>query len=180
VPIAFGMQFDFLFNGSSERDLHAQWQDINGFYHDYFDTLSTQSMVIPITVFARIQPNVLGWVFPYVEVFGGASIFNMSTSFKTSLSTINYDYNNSSNKTSATWCYGAAVGLMVKIADFIQLPSSHTALFVDTKLRFTKGGLATYYKGEINNSTTPPSANITEFHSQTDMVVFLFGFTFCF
>ncbi|MFA6570785.1 MAG: hypothetical protein WCT77_06055 [Bacteroidota bacterium] len=179
LPLVLGLQGDVLFSGSNEVIGNWYWYDPYGLPHPLKDTLTTQSMIIPITAFVRIQPNLLNWVYPYVEAFAGVNIFNLNTSYKTSFQ-LDYNYNTSENKYSASFCYGASVGLIVKLADIVTLPAMHNTVNLELKMRYSKGDKASWWKANIDQSTHQTSVQLTEFKSKTDMVLFLVGFTFGF
>ncbi len=55
VPITLGLQTDFLFYGGDERIFRYKNQ---GDWTYLRDTVSYQNMIIPVTVFMQIRPNV--------------------------------------------------------------------------------------------------------------------------
>ncbi len=59
IPVAFGLQTDLLFFGGDTK--YFKYQKAG--WNIGTDTVDTQSMIIPITAFVRLQPNT-GIVFP--------------------------------------------------------------------------------------------------------------------
>jgi opacity protein-like surface antigen len=176
VPFAFGLEADLIFNGSSESRTKWQWQDPFGYWHNEYDTASTQNMVIPVNVFARLSPNIGNFFFPYAEGFVGITVLNTSYTFNTSFNSNNTDYNNTDNETSVAFSYGGGAGFMIKIADFVQVPSSNVQMLFDVKMRYLKGEQVEYTEWKLVND----QFSETKFKSTTDMVLFMAGLTFRF
>lgn len=176
MPFAIGLEADIIFNGSTESKQQWQWQDPFGKWHTEYDTASTQNMIIPINVFARVSPNIANILFPYAEGFVGMSILNTSYTFKTSYNVNNNDYDDTDNETSVAFSYGGGAGLMIKIADFVQPPNSNVQLLFDIKMRYLKGEEVEYTEWKLVNDQFTEK----KFKSETDMVLFLAGITFRF
>ena len=184
MPLALGVEADFLFNGSN-----SNYKDSSGFFQGSpyvrHDTLSTQSMVIPINFSVRIQQNFLGYIMPYAEFVLGMNILTLSQNFNTGVifpSDTLYPNKISDSKSSIAISYGIGVGAMVKLVEFINLPSSHSSLNLDIRMRYLKGGEASYWKTESINfdNSGKPVFNVKEYKSQTDMVHFLVGLVYKF
>lgn len=184
LPLAFGLEFDFLFNGSNMDTNFNQGVWKNKIYEQR-DTVSTQSMVIPINIFARIQPDIMGYVFPYVEFVIGMNILTLSQNYSSTTFFIGDTLNpqeKSDSKSSSAFSYGVGIGAMLKLVDFVGLPASHSSLNFDIRLRYMKGDEASYWKTEsvgfdINDN---PTFKTTPFKSKTDMLIFTAGFVFRF
>jgi hypothetical protein len=176
VPFAFGMEVDVIFNGSTESRSEWQWQDPFGKWHNEYDTASTQNMVIPVNIFARLSPNIGNIFFPYAEGFVGITVLNTSYTFNTSYNVNNNDYNNTDNETSVALSYGGGAGFMIKIVDFVQVPNSNVQMLFDVKMRYLKGEQVEYTEWKLVNDQFTE----TKFKSETDMVLFMAGLTFRF
>ncbi len=176
IPFAFGLEADFLFNGSTESKTYWKWEDPFGKWHTEYDTASTQNMIIPINIFARLAPNIGNFFFPYAEGFIGLSILNTSYTYNTSYNVNNNDYNNTDNETSVALSYGGGAGFMMKIADFVQLPNSNVQMLFDVKMRYLKGEEVDYTEWKLIDDKFTE----TKFKSETDMILFMAGITFRF
>jgi hypothetical protein len=167
VPVAFGVEADFLFFGGKTKYMNVHKY---GFYIGQ-DTIDTQSMIIPIVLFARLQPNT-GFIVPYLEGFAGINIFSTTATLNT------YQYEESSqDKISASWAYGLGAGLSIKLFDFITLPDQRTSLNLDLKMKYSFGTTAEYSKVQILET------GYTEFEtykSKTDMIMTNVGISLCF
>ncbi|MCU0331643.1 MAG: hypothetical protein MUC47_11810 [Candidatus Kapabacteria bacterium] len=69
IPVAFGLEGGVVFMGGDSREQTMQ----NGLFRDTI-LQETQTSIVPIMLSMRFQPNIATWVFPYVEVVGGANI----------------------------------------------------------------------------------------------------------
>lgn len=168
VPVVFGGELDFLFFGGDTRIFKygpSNWSV-------YRDTVTTSSTMIPLNVFMKLQPNIGNFVYPYVEAVAGVNFMTVSAEYKSY-----YGDKDSKNRFSLAFNYGFGAGLMVKLVDFIQLPNSFSQMCLDIKMRYLKGSKADYATVKIKDDT---SAEFTDFNTQTDMVLFLFGLTFRF
>jgi len=187
MPFAFGLEFDFLFNGSGTkyRVINGKFPTIDVNYKQT-DTVSTQSMVIPMNLFARIQPDIMGYISPYVEFVVGLSVMTLSENYNSGVEFFwnkpdTTFFDTTESRSSSAFHYGVGVGAMFKLVDFIGLPASHSSLNFDIRLRYLFGGEASYWKTDrvdfVNNK---PVFYITEFKSKTDMIIFNAGFVFKF
>ncbi len=188
MPLAFGLEFDFLFNGNSSkpREINDSFPTMPGLTYTQKDTVSTQSMVIPMNIFARIQPDIMGYVSPYVEFVVGLNILTLSQNYNSSIEFVwnkpdTTYFDTSQSRSSSAFHYGVGVGAMFKLVDFVGLPASHSSLNFDIRLRYLFGGEASYWKTEkvdfVNNK---PVFNVTKYKSKTDMLIFTAGFVFKF
>lgn len=174
IPVAFGLQGDILFFGGDTK--YIQDRTAAGWLRGT-DTVETQSMIVPITVFVRLQPNT-GIIFPYIEGFAGVNLFSTSATYNSYLMRNDgTQVTDDKSKFSASFAYGLGAGISVKLVDFIQLPNQRTSLNLDIKMRYAFGTNADYYKVKLNNNTTP---EFTSFKSETDMIITNVGVSFCF
>jgi hypothetical protein len=177
LPIALGLNGDILFYGSQERHGRYNYADPYGIYHTYYDTASTQNMVIPISVFARFQPNVNNFILPYAELNVGLSVLTTSYDYKSSLNINGTTYNDDQSNTSVSFNYGIGAGVMIKLFEFIELPSTIFSMTLDIRMKYIKGTEATYFRG---NFTSDNKYELKEMKSQTDLFLTQAGFTFRF
>ncbi len=167
IPVAFGIEADFLFFGGDTKYLNIYKY---GFWLGQ-DTIDTQSMIIPIVLFTRLQPNT-GWIVPYLEAFAGVNIFSSTATLNT------YSYEESSqDKVSASWAYGLGAGLSIKLVDFITLPNQRTSLNLDLKMKYSFGTNAEYSKVKILETG---DTEFETFKSDTDMILTTIGISFSF
>jgi len=164
-PVAVGLQTDVVFNGSDERVFHVPTS------FDYEDTLTTQSMIVPISLFFRLQPEVLGFIDPYLDFYGGINIFSYSVSYDEE-----DEYPDPKDYLNASWNWGIGAGLMLKIADFFSYPDKRSSFLFDMRIRYMRGGTTKYYTGRIDGLTV----KIKEYESNTNMILFHAGFSFRF
>ena len=184
MPLAFGLEFDFLFNGSNTkyRDTSAFFEGLAYIRHD---TVSTQSMVIPINIFARYQPDIMGYESPYVEAILGLHVLTNSQNFNSGIifpgDTV-YPDKISDSKSSVALHYGVGVGVLLKLVDFVGLPASHSSLNFDILLRYLLGSEAKYQETESVgfDNNKKPFFNVKDYKSKTDMIIFTAGFVFKF
>ena len=181
APIAIGFEAGAIFNGSAESIREHSW--IDPFDHEvyFYDTLSTQSVIIPINIFFRIEPSLKGLFIPYVQVFAGMNLFYLSVDDK------NGDYKNENSKGDVAFSYGANVGAMFKLAQFITpsfknaegiiKESSKVDMMLDVNFRYVNSGNSEYWYADIDNFR---NLNLRNFKSKTDHVLFNLGLTFRF
>lgn len=168
IPLAFGAQGDIIFFGGDTKYFNYVNQ---GGWHVGKDTVEYQNMIIPITFFAKIEPNVGNFVFPYLEGFAGFTLLSASADYKSSL----WNINDEKSELTANWNYGVGVGVKVKLVDFIQLPSMHSRMLFDVNMRYMSSSETDYYFiKQINNNTAP---DFRKYSSPTDMVLFNAGIT---
>lgn len=130
IPVAFTGEVSFLFHGTEEKRVIVPRL---GLFRDTID-YSTSSFNLPLNVAARIQPNIATWVYPFIELVGGATFFN---------STYSVDHYNelqsaheSESDASIAWQYGVGAGVSVKIADYIGLPNALQRMLIETRMRY--------------------------------------------
>jgi hypothetical protein len=168
IPVVFGAELDFMFFGGEERIFRYG----PGNWAVYRDTVTTSSSMIPLNVFARLQPNISNFVFPYVEAIAGINFLSVTADYKGY-----YGDKDTKDRFSVAFNYGFGAGVMVKLVDFITLPNSYSQMLLDVKMKYIKGSRADYATVKIKNDS---SAEFSDFETQTDMVMFLIGLTFRF
>lgn len=129
IPVAFVGEVGFSFHGSdTKRVILTQI-----LFRDTVD-YTTTSLNIPFNAAVRLQPNLATWVFPYVELVGGASVFTSTYSVS--------QYNGirtaekSESDASIAWQYGVGAGVSVKVADLVSLPNALQRILIDTRMRY--------------------------------------------
>lgn len=169
IPISIGAKGDFLFYGGDERVFTRR---NSGGWVVGRDTVDYQNMVIPITVFAKIQPNLGNFAFPYFEAFAGFTMLSASADYKSSY----WGVDDSKNELDASWNYGVGVGTMIKLVDFVNLPDQSSRMMLDVGFRYMNGTETDYYKINYINNDTSPEFESTR--SRTDMILFQLGIVF--
>lgn len=169
IPVAFGLEGGVVFMGGDSREQTMQ----NGLFRDTI-LQETQTSIVPIMLSMRFQPNIATWVFPYVEVVGGANIHLASYTLTQTRSGEERSQNDS--RSDLTWSHGIGVGTHIKVADIISLPNALQRITIDTRFRYLWGS-----EGEVSSVHMNPSNNNYEFKSatvgNTDMVTFNIGLT---
>jgi hypothetical protein len=166
LPIAIGIHADFIFMGSQERTFRS---GTGGMFRD---TVSTQTTFIPITGFVRLQPNLLGYVFPYAEGFFGWNVINSSSTIRTNVQ-FNGPRPEGESFSSGPFIYGYGAGVMIKFLDIVAGDNDVTSLLLDVKMRYTKGATTSYrIIQEIDNNGF---VRYSEASSATDLVNFSAG-----
>lgn len=133
-PIPFVMGFDagVAFFGSTSQTFYEP-------LGPFTDTLRYESLNthIPINLFVRFQPNICTWVFPYAEVVGGLTV--VGSSLDISRNSVVGQTSDSKSESSATWQYGIGAGIMIKLVDFVTLPSELQRVLLDVRGRYLWG-----------------------------------------
>ncbi|MCX7736180.1 MAG: hypothetical protein N2319_05665 [Candidatus Kapabacteria bacterium] len=169
IPFAAGFNADLIFFGGETK--RFKYQKPGGWTIGE-DTVTTSSLIVPLSVFVRIKPIFFNTFMPYLEGFAGYTILNVSADYKPY-----WGKSDSKNKTSFAFHYGASAGLMIELVDFIDLPSSHRTMCLDVRLKYIKGNEADYATAKILDDTT---VEFRDFRSKTDMLLLLLGLTFRF
>lgn len=169
VPISVGAQVDFHFYKSQTQ--YYKYNIVNNWTYSY-DTLTASNSAIPISLFARLEPNLFNFAFPYVEGFAGINIMSASYDMKSS-----YWNEDSDHETDAAFYYGVGLGTQVKLTDFIIMPDGITRMLLDVKFRYMKTGANDYYTVKLNSDG---SHTFNKFNSPTDQVLFTLGLVFHF
>jgi hypothetical protein len=172
VPVAVGMNIDFLFAGSTTRT----WSRGN-FPFRTFDTVTVTNLVLPISLFARIQPTLTpipGWsVRPYFEGFAGLTVLTSTISFVTDTPTSRQS--SSDNDASAPLHYGLSSGIQIQLAESITLPTSRTLVMLDIRGRYVAGASTNYRMVSWNDAINAPQS--TYLRSATGMTIWSAGIT---
>lgn len=167
IPVTLGAEVDFLFFGGEEKILPRK---ISGF--NIQDTLKTSTTMIPVLLTTRLQPKIGHHVMPYLELCGGVSFYSSTSELK------NYPNQSLSNSESAgIWMYGVGIGTQIRLVDFVELPSTHSALLLDIRARYLFGSEKTLKKASINNNN---EAEFSSFTAGTDILTTYFGVTWLF
>ena len=167
VPITVGAEVDFLFFGGDKKYLP---RTILGFRVQ--DTLNTSTTMIPVLLTTRLQPKLGHHVMPYLELCGGVNFYSSSSELKS------YPNQSLSNSESAgIWMYGVGIGTQVRLVDFVELPTTHSALLLDLRVRYLFGSEKTLKKASINNNN---EAVFSSFTAGTDILTTYIGVTWLF
>lgn len=133
---------------------------------------TSQSMIVPVFAGVRLQPSIMGWVFPYVELNGGATIMHASARYRESDMLRSSERRES--RVDATLNYGGGVGMAVSLLEMINLPNSLKRITLDVSLRYLAGGSLDVARGTIDSQQTDfvwsPSGT-------SNMVLFCAGIT---
>lgn len=78
IPVTFGGSADLHFFGSETRYFENRIND----WTFSKDTLTTTNLSIPLSVFARLEPNLMTYVFPYLEIGAGFTLLSASADYK--------------------------------------------------------------------------------------------------
>ncbi|HOV91472.1 MAG TPA: hypothetical protein PLC04_00100 [Candidatus Kapabacteria bacterium] len=169
IPIVLGLEWDFHFFES--KTWTYSYKLPNGWTYAR-DTLTTSTFNMPLSIFTRIEPNISHFVFPYIEGFSGFNLMNSHATYKS----FNSNEDNR-DKTNLNWIYGVGAGIMVKLADFVQLPNNNTRFLIDLNFRYLWSSCSDYYTVQTN-----PDASVifTQFSSPTEQVLFNLGIVFHF
>ncbi len=139
IPLTVGMNVDFLFFGGETKKLPRTVLGLK-----VNDTIETSTTMVPILFHSRFQPQITHFLFPYIEVSGGASIYSSNSELR--------PYGNSrisNSETDIIWMYGIGAGLQFRLVDFVELPSSHSALLLDIYARYLFGEQQSLSKAKI-------------------------------
>lgn len=132
IPLVVGGEFAMHFFGTRERTFGS-----SSLFSDRVE-LSTQNFTIPILAFARLQGNIATWVYPYVEVVGGATIYSSVLTAKKYKDGEEIP-SETESEGGANLTYGVGAGFAVKIADVITLPNSLQRTLIDVRMRYLWG-----------------------------------------
>jgi len=162
------MQVDFHFYKSQTKYPSYYW---GGLPFKFHDTVNTSNSAIPISIFARVEPNLFNFVFPYVEGFVGYNIMTASYSR-------NYDFHweaeeENEDETDGSFYYGIGLGTQIKLTDFITLPNSISRMLLDVKFRYLMTGENDYYTVQLDENTQQPI--FTKTNSNNNQVLFTIG-----
>ncbi len=175
LPVAVGMNMDFLFAGSSTRT----W--VRGsFPFRTFDTVRVTNLILPISVFARVQPVLTptaGWsIKPYFEGFAGLTVLTSTISFITDSPTSRQ--NSSDNDAAAPLHYGVSAGIQIQLAESLVLPTQRTLVMLDIRGRYMAGASTDYRLVSWNDAINAPQSSYLR--STTGMMLWSAGVTVSF
>ena len=168
-PVTVGMEMDFHF---FEAKMHTYSYKLPNDWTYARDTLHTSSFNMPITIFARIEPHIFHTVFPYIEGVGGINIMIVNANYTTFNGT-----EDDKDESGVNFLYGAGAGMMIKIADFVQLPDKNSRLLLDLNFRYLWSTCSDYYTVKVNSDA---SVTFNKFSSPTDQLMFNAGIIFHF
>jgi opacity protein-like surface antigen len=168
APVAIGATVDVLFFGSQERTYQTPFV-IGGIPRTVYDTVNTTIMFVPITVIARIAPDI-GWVQPYVEAGAGLTVISSDYTLKS-----NVAGEQSSSRSHVPFQYSVGAGLNVKVAEVFNIPVSRQAYYVNFGIRYVYGDWSdyTFWKLSDDNSRT---ITLVTGASRTDLYIITLGF----
>ncbi len=135
VPVAFGGELGVHFFGAREREFGPYPGDPLRKRLE----LSTQNYTLPILGYIRFQPNLGTWVFPYVEVLGGTTIYSSVLTVRQITGGDDTTGRNTESEGGANWTYGIGTGIAIKTADMIELPNALQRFLIDVRLRYLWG-----------------------------------------
>jgi len=128
-PLVIGAEFAVHFYGTRERSYNSGKDRV---------TNSSQNIAVPLLAFARIQPNLFTWIFPYVEIAGGTTIYSSVLS-ATKVQGGEDVQSTVETRVSANWTYEVGAGIAFKVLDIITLPNSLQRTLVDFRMRYAWG-----------------------------------------
>lgn len=176
MHLGCGLQVDFMFTGRDEDIYEMYTTDAFGRRIYYYDTVSMQNMVIPITIYGRFNQQFFKFFEPYFELFGGMIVYSSSMSYNSGLVIQGKQYTDSDTKLNVSFAYGIGGGAMFKLYEFAELPSTHVKMMLDLRGRYYYGGKATYRRGYLLEG----NYYFKETTSKTAMVMIHAGLTFQF
>ncbi len=169
IPVTFGGGVDFHFFGSETRYFENKIND----WTFSKDTLSTTNLSVPISIFARLEPNLMTYVFPYLELGAGFTLLSASADYKSAY----FGDAEDKNEFSAYTHYFVGAGVMFKMVDFVMLPNKNTRMLLDIKFKYLSGGETDYYTAKPQPDR---SVKFDKFHSKIDQILFNLGLVFHF
>ena len=166
LPVSFGGRFDLLFYDLKSRVFDNTYES-----RVYHDTISATSLIIPLDIFLKFQSE-MGIFSPYAEVFFGPTFFSTHSSFDPE-----YGESQSDGHFNVSWNWGISGGLMIRVAEFFNMPDSYKSLYLNTNLRYAFGGISYYYTADMNYSG---QVQFKQYRSETSMINFSMGIIFRF
>ncbi len=169
IPVTFGASFDMHFFGSETKYFENRIND----WTFSKDTLTTSNLSMPFSVFARLEPNLMTYVFPYIELGAGFTLLNASADYKS------FYYGDAEDKDefNAYLHYYFGAGIMFKMVDFVMLPNNNTRMLLDIKFKYLSGDETDYYTAKAQPDR---SVKFDKFHSKIDQILFNLGLVFHF
>lgn len=170
IPVVFGGELDFLFFGGQKKT--NTYIDILR----YYDTVETNSSMIPLNVFIKLQPNIANLFYPYLEGLIGINFLSVSSEYSSD-NAIDDLYTKTDDRFSIAFNYGLGVGVQIKLVDFITLPGAYQQLLFNFGARYIRGTETDFATVKIGDDMI---ADFEDFKTKTDYVTLLFGFSFRF
>jgi len=169
IPVTFGASFDMHFFGSETKYFENRIND----WTFSKDTLTTSNLSMPFSVFARLEPNLMTYVFPYIELGAGFTLLNASADYKS------FFYGDAEDKDefNAYLHYYFGAGIMFKMVDFVMLPNNNTRMLLDIRFKYLSGNETDYYTAKAQPDR---SVKFDKFHSKIDQILFNLGLVFHF
>lgn len=169
IPVTFGASFDMHFFGSETKYFENRIND----WTFSKDTLTTSNLSMPFSVFARLEPNLMTYVFPYIELGAGFTLLNASADYKS------FYYGDAEDKDefNAYLHYYFGAGIMFKMVDFVMLPNNNTRMLLDIRFKYLSGNETDYYTAKAQPDR---SVKFDKFHSKIDQILFNLGLVFHF
>lgn len=169
IPLAFGGSFDMHFFGSETRYFENKIND----WTFSKDTLTTSNLSMPFSVFVRLEPNLMTYVFPYLEVGAGFTLLNANAGYKSAY----FGRAEDKNEFSAYLHYYLGAGVMFKMVDFVMLPNNNTRMLLDIRFKYLSGNETDYYTAKAQPDR---SVKFDKYHSKIDQILFNLGLVFHF
>ncbi len=169
IPVTFGGSADLHFFGSETRYFENRIND----WTFSKDTLTTTNLSIPLSVFARLEPNLMTYVFPYLEIGVGFTLLSASADYKSAY----FGDAEDKNEFNAYLHYYFGAGVMFKIVDFVMLPNKNTRMLLDIRFKYLTGNETDYYTAKAQPDR---SVKFDKYHSKIDQVLFNLGIAFHF
>jgi opacity protein-like surface antigen len=168
IPVVFGGELDLLFYGGETRIFGYGPGD----WKPYRDTVQTNSMMVPLNAFVKLQPNLWNLFYPYLEGIVGINFLSVSADLKT-----HWGDTDTKDRFSVSLNYGLGAGVQIKLVDFITLPNAYSQLLFNFGARYIRGTEVDFANVKINDDS---SVTFDDFKTKTDYVTLLFGFSFRF
>lgn len=169
IPVTFGGSVDLHFFGS---ETHYFENKINDWTFSK-DTLTTSNLSIPFSVFARLEPNLMTFVYPYLEVGAGLTMLSANADYKSAF----FGNAEDKNEFNAYLHYFVGAGVMFKMVDFVMLPNQNTRMLLDIRFKYLTGNETDYYTAKAQPDR---SVKFDKFHSKIDQILFNLGLVFHF
>jgi len=169
IPLTLGASFDMHFFGSETQYFENRIND----WTFSRDTLTTTNLSIPFSVFARLEPNLITYVFPYLELGAGFTLLNASADYKSAF----FGDAEDKNEFNAYLHYYLGAGVMFKLVDFVMLPNNNTRMLLDIRFKYLSGNETDYYTAK---PLPDRSVRFDKYHSKVDQILFNLGLVFHF
>lgn len=171
VPVSVGANVNFLFYGSDEKVYRTTYK-VGGIPVIFNDTITTSNSIIPISVFARFEPDVKV-IKPYIEALVGFTVISSSHNVKYDAS-VGKSYDSTS--TSVPFHYGIGGGVKIKLADIYNVPISRNALYLNLQTKFLFGDYSDYTFRLYDQASN--TFSIVNKSSRTDLMLINLGVSY--